>query len=148
MKSLWKRFLSVTKTKVAERLRRTQELSVREKTFLFSKGTEYHRTNEQTWAGGARRLTSCSRRAAFAALTLPPTDGLGSAAACGSTWSLADMARDEGRPQMELTLIQLSVAAAERLGRSFPTHGSDFESCGAVAMCNCVFKTSEWAAAT
>ena len=38
-----------------------------------------------------RRLTSCSRRAAFAALTPPPTDSLGSAAACGSTWSLADM---------------------------------------------------------
>ena len=37
--------------------------------------------------GGARQLTLCSRRAAFAALT-PLTSG----AACGSTWSLSAMA--------------------------------------------------------
>ena len=38
--------------------------------------------------GGARRITWHCRRAAFAALTPPPTDTLGSAVACGSAWSL------------------------------------------------------------
>ena len=41
--------------------------------------------------GGARRITWHCRRAAFAALTPPPTDTLGSAVACGSAWSLGDM---------------------------------------------------------
>ena len=41
--------------------------------------------------GGSRRITSRSRRAAFAALTPPPTDTLGSASVCGSAWSLADI---------------------------------------------------------
>ena len=45
--------------------------------------------------GGGRRITSHSRRAAFAALTPPPTDTLGSASACGSAWTLSDIGRPE-----------------------------------------------------
>ena len=44
-----------------------------------------------------RRITCHSRRTAFAALTPPPTDTLGSAAACVSGWSLSAIGRrDKG----------------------------------------------------
>ena len=53
---------------------------------------ENYRATQKT--GRSRPITSRSRRAAFAALTPPPTDPLGWAGGCGSAWSLSDMTAD------------------------------------------------------
>ena len=85
--------------------------------------------------GGSRRLTSRSRRAAFAALTPPPTDTLGSASVCGSAWSLADMIPACG------TSVILQREKILEINSDFPTRGCRDDGFGAVAEFTGAFDT-------
>lgn len=62
--------------------------------------------------GGTLRLTCHSRRAAFAALTPPPTDTLGSASVCGSDWSLSAMCRPEKFQESSILIQKMKTLAA------------------------------------